>query len=77
MGQVLHGSATTTHAVRSAIQKSDATIKELSRRYNINPKTVMKWKRRNSVEESPFHSPDRGRGSGVCRFSQALFIATR
>ncbi len=53
MGQVLHGSATTTHAVRSAIQKSDATIKELSRRYNINPKTVMKWKYRNSVEDQP------------------------
>ncbi|WP_310620135.1 IS481 family transposase [Flexibacterium corallicola] len=53
MGQVLHGSATTTHAVRSAIQKSDATIKELSRRYNINPKTVMKWKHRNSVEDQP------------------------
>ncbi|WP_310620705.1 IS481 family transposase [Flexibacterium corallicola] len=53
MGQVLHGSATTTHAVRSAIQKSDATIKELSTRYNINPKTVMKWKKRSSVEDQP------------------------
>ncbi|WP_310621695.1 IS481 family transposase [Flexibacterium corallicola] len=53
MGQVLHGSATTTHAVRSAIQKSDATIKELSIRYNINPKTVMKWKKRTSVEDQP------------------------
>lgn len=26
MGQVLHGSATTTHAVRAAIQRSKATI---------------------------------------------------
>ena len=29
MGQVLHGSATTTHAVRAAIQRSKAPIKEL------------------------------------------------
>jgi hypothetical protein len=28
MGQVLHGSATTTHAIRAAIQRSKATAKE-------------------------------------------------
>jgi hypothetical protein len=33
MGQVLHGSATTTHAIRAAIQRSKATAKELSERY--------------------------------------------
>ncbi len=30
MGQILHGSAKTTIAVRAAIQRSQATIKELS-----------------------------------------------
>lgn len=30
MGQVLRGSATTTHAVRAAIQRSKASIQELS-----------------------------------------------
>ena len=32
MGQVLHGSATTTHAIRAAIQRSKASIQALSER---------------------------------------------
>ena len=46
MGQVLHGSATTTEAVRRAIQNSQASLRALSKRYGIYPKTVAKWKRR-------------------------------
>jgi hypothetical protein len=42
MGQVLHGSATTTHAVRAAIQRSKAPLKELAARYSLNQKTVAK-----------------------------------
>jgi transposase-like protein len=53
MGQILHASATTTHAVRAAIQRSKASVQELSERYGINPKTVRKWRRRNSVEDAP------------------------
>jgi len=51
MGQVLHGSATTTHAVRAAIQRSQASAAELSQTYGINPKTVLKWKKRACVED--------------------------
>jgi transposase-like protein len=51
MGQILHGSAKTTHAVRAAIQRSKATIAQLAERYDLNPKTVMKWRRRQSVED--------------------------
>ena len=36
MGQVLHGCATTTHAVRTAIQRSKAPLKELAARYGLN-----------------------------------------
>ncbi|MDF1719926.1 MAG: IS481 family transposase, partial [Minwuia sp.] len=39
MGQILHGSATTTHVVRAAIQRSKASIAELSQTYGVNPKT--------------------------------------
>ncbi len=42
MGRVLHGSATTTHAIRAAIQRSTASSAELSRTYGVNPKTVAK-----------------------------------
>ena len=53
MGQVLHGSATTIHAVRAAIQRSTASLQALSERYGINPKTVAKWRRRTSFEDRP------------------------
>ena len=53
MGQVLHGSATTTHAIRAAIQRSKASLQALSERYGVNPKTVAKWRRRPDVEDRP------------------------
>lgn len=60
MGQILHKRAKTTHAIRSELQRSQATIKELSERYNLNPKTVLKWKHRETVEDSPM-GPKRAR----------------
>lgn len=53
MGQVLHGSATTTAAVRRAIQNSQESLRALSARYGINQKTVAKWKKRSSVTDLP------------------------
>jgi len=53
MGQVLHGCATTTEAVRRAIQHSQASLRELARRYGVNPKTVAKWRCRTSVADLP------------------------
>jgi len=53
MGQVLHGSATTTEAVRRAIQNSQESLRALSNRYGINQKTVAKWKKRTSVADLP------------------------
>jgi len=53
MGQVLHGSATTTEAVRRAIQNSQESLRALAKRYGINQKTVIKWKGRTSVADVP------------------------
>jgi transposase-like protein len=53
MGQFLHGSATTTEAVRRAIQHSQESLRALARRYGINQKTVAKWKKRTSVTDVP------------------------
>jgi hypothetical protein len=46
MGQILHGSARTTEAVRRAIQHSQESLRTLSRRYGVNPKTIAKWRAR-------------------------------
>src|SRR4028119_1792379 len=53
MGQVLHGSATTTEAVRRAIQNSQASLRALAQRHGINPKTVAKWKKRDTTADRP------------------------
>ncbi|TCK19681.1 hypothetical protein EV667_4130 [Ancylobacter aquaticus] len=53
MGQVLHGSATTTEAVRRAIQHRQESLRALAKRYGINQKTVAKWKKRTSVADLP------------------------
>ncbi len=53
MGQVLHGSATTTEAARRAIQNSQESLRALSKRHGINPKTVAKWKKRTSTADLP------------------------
>ena len=53
MGHILHGSATTTEAVRRAIQHSQESLRALAGRYGINQKTVAKWKKRSSVSDTP------------------------
>jgi hypothetical protein len=53
MVPVLHGGATTTEAVRRAIQHSQESLRVLVQRYGINQKTVAKWKRRTSVADVP------------------------
>lgn len=55
MGQLLHGSARTTAAVRRAIQDSQESesLRVLAQRHGINPKTVAKWKKRTAVGVAP------------------------
>ncbi len=53
MVQVLHGRATTTEAVRRAIQHSQESLRALAKRYGINQKTVAQWKKRTAVADVP------------------------
>ena len=52
MGQVLHGSARTTEAVRRAIQRSEESVRALARRHGISPTTVQKWRKRTHVADA-------------------------
>ena len=76
MGQVLHGSATTTHAIRAAIQRSKATAKELAERHGINPKTVAKWKKRAFVHDAPM-GPKDPRSTVLTVEEEAIAVAFR
>ena len=51
MGQICHGRAANTHAVRAAIQRSQTLLAQLSKELGVNPKTVAKWRKRASVED--------------------------
>jgi transposase InsO family protein len=76
MGQVLHGSATTTEAVRRAIQHSQESLRALARRYGINQKTVAKWKKRSSVADLPT-GPKEPRSTVLSLEEEAIIVAFR
>ena len=76
MGQVLHGSATTTEAIRRAIQNSQASLRSLAKRYGINQKTVAKWKKRTSVGDLPT-GPTEPRSTVLTVEQEAVIVAFR
>ena len=76
MGQVLHGSATTTEAVRRAIQHSQESLRALAGRYGINQKTVAKWKKRSSVSDTPT-GPKNPKSTVLTIEEEAIIVAFR
>src|ERR687898_464618 len=76
MGQVLHGCASTTGAVRRAIQRSQESIRALARRHGVNPKTIAKWKRRSSPADAPM-GPKEPRSTVLSTEEEAIIVAFR
>ena len=76
MGQVLHRGATTTGAVRRAIQHSQESLRALARRHGVNPKTVAKWRKRCSVADLPT-GPKHPRSTVLTVEQEAIIVAFR
>ena len=76
MGQVLHGCATTTETIRRAIQHSQESLRTLSKRYGINPKTVAKWRQRSSVADLPT-GPKEAKSTVLSIGDEAIIVAFR
>lgn len=76
MGQVLHGSATTTEAVRRTIQHSQESLRALAKRYGINQKTVAKWKKRSSTTDLPT-GPKQAHSTVLTLEEEAVIVAFR
>ena len=76
MGQVLHGSATTTEAIRRAIQHSQESLRALAKRYGVNPKTVAKWRKRTSSRRSA-QRPQEPRSTVLSIEEEAIVVAFR
>ena len=51
MSQVYHGNAKTNSHTRDMIQKSDLSNVELAQKYNVNVKTIVKYKSRDYTED--------------------------
>jgi transposase InsO family protein len=76
MGQVLHGSARTTEAVRRAIQHSQESLRALASRYGVNPKTIAKWRARASVGDRRT-GPKDPRSTVLSSEDEAIVVAFR
>jgi hypothetical protein len=76
MGQILHGCATTTEAVRRAIQNSQESLRALAKRYGINQKTVAKWKQRDIVADRST-GPKEANSTDLSIEEEAIIVAFR
>ena len=76
MGQVLHGCATTTEAVRRAIQGSQESLRALSKRHGVNQKTIAKWKQRGFTADLQT-GPRQPRSTVLSPEEEAIIVAFR
>jgi transposase InsO family protein len=76
MGQVLHGSARTTEAVRRAIQLRQESVRALAKRYGVSPTTVQKWRKRQTPADAPM-GPKEPRSTVLTAEEEALIVAFR
>ena len=76
MGQVHHGSATTTAAIRRAIQHSQESLRALAKRHGVNQKTVATWRKRTSDADLPT-GPREPRSTVLSIKEEAVVVAFR
>ena len=74
MGRVLHGSATTTEAVRRAIQLREESVRALAKHYGISPTTVQKWRKRTGTADARM-GPKEPRSSVLTAEEEAIIVA--
>jgi len=64
------------HAIKAAIQRSQATLAQLSREQGINAKTVSKWRKRVTVEDMKT-GPTQPRSTVLTEAEEATIVAFR
>ena len=53
MGQILHANARTTEKTRREIRDSKESIIKAAKRFGVNPKTIIKWRKREDTKDLP------------------------
>src|SRR5688500_1334867 len=76
MGQVLHGSATPTEAVRRASQATEESVRTPARRHGISRTTVQKWRKRRTTGDARM-GPKEVRSTVLTLEEEAIVVAFR
>jgi hypothetical protein len=76
MASVLHGSARTTPRIRAELQASKESARSLPARYDLNPKTVRKWRQRTATADAPM-GPKAPKSTVLTPAEEAVVVAFR
>jgi transposase-like protein len=76
MGQVLHKRARTTEETRRDIQNSKESLIKLSGKYGVNPKTIVKWKKRDFTHDAKM-GPKKIRSTVLSEGEEEAIVAFR
>jgi transposase-like protein len=76
MASVLHGSARTTPRIRAELQASKESARSLAARYDLNPKTVGKWRQRTTTADAPM-GPKAPKSTVLTPAEEAIVVAFR
>jgi hypothetical protein len=76
MGQVLHANARTTEAIRREIRNSKEGIAKAAVRYKVNPKTIIKWKKREDTKDLPM-GPKKIKSTVLSEAEEGTIVAFR
>ncbi len=76
MGQVLHANARTTQAIRREIRNCKESLVKAAKRFNVNPKTISKWKKREDPQDLPM-GPKKIKSTVLSEAQEQAIVAFR
>jgi hypothetical protein len=76
MASVLHGSARTTPRIRAELQEAQASSRALASQYGLNPKTILKWRKRTTTTDAPM-GPKTPKSTVLTPAEEAIIVEFR
>ena len=76
MGQVLHANARTTEAIRREIGNSEESLAKAATRFNVNPKTIIPWRKREDSKDLPM-GPKKVKSTVLSEVEEEAIVAFR
>ena len=76
MGQILHANARTTEAIRREIRLCKESIAKAAKRFNVNPKTIIKWRKREDTKDLRM-GPKKIKSTVLSEAEEAAIVAFR